>query len=138
MFSNEFCEISKNTFSNRTPPWLLLCSRISEKIEIVVYLLWTQCFMVLKNFLLRPKKLGNRSGKNKWNHFSKHFQKINQELGTTKFPLQASQVTYKLCWFSSMMSSCIFYIQSVSFIILLLGFNDFYFLFWYFNCVLLT
>ena len=132
-----FAKFLRTSFLTEHLRWLLLWSRISEKNEIVVYLLWTHCFMVLKNFLLRPKKLGNRSGKNKWNHFSKHFQKINQELGTTKFPLQASQVTYKLCWFSSMMSSCIFYIKSVRSTILLLGFNDFCFLFWYFNCVLL-
>ena len=50
----------------------------------------------------------------------------NQKLGTTKLPLQASQAIYTQYWFSSMMSSCIFYIQSIGFIVLLLDFNDFY------------
>ena len=42
---------------------------------------------------------------------------------------KASQAIYKWRWFSSMMSSFIFYIQIISFIILLLDFKDFYFFF---------
>ena len=80
-----------------------------------------------KYHLLRLQNLGNRSGKNKCIHFSKQFQKGNRILSTTKLPLQASQVNYKWCWFSSMMSTCTFYIQSNSFSILLLDFNNFYF-----------
>ena len=56
----------------------------------------------------------NRSGENKSIYFSKQFQKRNQELGMTKLPLQASQETCKWCWFSSMMSSCIFNIRSIN------------------------
>ena len=33
---------------------------------------------------------------------------------------------YMWCWFSNIMSSCIFYIQSICFVILLLDFNNFY------------
>ena len=38
VFSCEFCEISKNTFSNRTPPWLVLSNGSSEmffKIDVL-------------------------------------------------------------------------------------------------------
>ena len=79
-----------------------------------------------------PQKLRNHFGENKRIHFPKQFQKRNKKLGTTKLLLQASQATYKWCWFSFMMSSCIFYIQGISFIILLLDFNDFYFLLYIF------
>ena len=80
-----------------------------------------------KELLLRPQKLRNRSGKHKWINFSKQFQKRNQKLGATKFQLQALQAVYKWLSSSSMMSSCIFHIQTVRFIILVLHFNDFYF-----------
>ena len=63
--------------------------------------------------------MGNSSGKNKSIHFSKQFQKRNQKLSATKLPLEASQAVYKWCWLSSMMSSCIFYIQSISYIFVL-------------------
>ena len=66
-----------------------------------------------QHLLLTPQLL-----ENKWIHFSEQFQKRNQKLGVTKLPLQALQAIYKCCYFSSMMSSYIFYIQSISFIIL--------------------
>ena len=80
-----------------------------------------------KELQLRPKKLRNRSGKHKWINFSKHFQKRNQKLDATKFQLHALQAIHKWCCFSYMMSSCIFYIQTIRFIILVLHFNNFYF-----------
>ena len=53
-------------------------------------------------------------------------EKRNQKLGTTKLSLQASQAMYKWYWFSSMMFSYIFYVQSICFIILLQDFNALY------------
>ena len=90
------------------------------KFQIVRYLMWTQCFMLqeIPKSLLNPQKLGNRSCKNKWIHFSKQFQKRYKKLGTKKLPSEASQPIYKWCWFSSMMPSCIFYIQSISYILI--------------------
>ena len=60
-----------------------------------------------------PKKLGNRSDTNKRIHYSKQFQKKNQKLCTTELPLEASQAMYKWCWYSSIMSIYIFYIQGI-------------------------
>ena len=51
---------------------------------------------------------------------------MNEKLGTTKLPLEALKAIHEWCWLSSMLSSCIFYIQTVYFITLLLYFDDFY------------
>ena len=52
--------------------------------------------------------------------------KTKWEIGYHKTALQALQAIYNRCWLSLMMSSCIFSIRAICFIILLLDFNNVY------------